>query len=197
MEPNIICLGDIERGKLLLPHLKDIGVNKAHIWIGENDKTIRQNIASNHKIIIEQAKENGLPEVLIFEDDVYFPSKDGFKYFLDNKPDDFDLYLGGIYSGHDKINENNKSINGFYFSGLHCYICHSRFYNTFLSIDTSNEDLDSALGKLTRDGRAKIKVCYPFAAIQRELKSHNTGAIFYHKLFFNEQNTYGFKNATT
>ena len=65
------------------------------------------------------------------EDDVYFPAQDGFEYFLKNKPDDFDIYLGGIYLGSDKVKEMNQRIRH-RFSGLHCYIVHERFYDTFL-----------------------------------------------------------------
>ena len=46
------------------------------------------------------------------------------------------------------------------FSGLHCYVCHSRFYDTFLAAD-EDIDIDQALW-----GKGRFIVCNPMVAIQ-------------------------------
>jgi hypothetical protein len=123
-------------------------------------------IMQAHKQIVRYAKENNLPEVWIMEDDVRFPNIYGVEYFFQNKPKDFDLYLGGIYSGG--IRPDNTVLN---FSGLHCYIVNSRFYDKFLQVP-ENMHLDRGLG-----GKGKFVVCNPFAAIQHNGFSENTGKI--------------------
>lgn len=122
----------------------------------------KRGIAKSHKTIVRKAKELGLPAVLIMEDDVRFCGPGAFKYFLDNIPETYDLYLSGVYYG--KLNDVNK-VNKF--SGLHCYLVHERFYDTFLSIKEEG-NIDNNL-----TGAGYYKVCYPFAAVQHNGFSDN------------------------
>lgn len=123
------------------------------IFVQHKPRCIGINAA--HKQIVRYAKENNLPEILIFEDDVRFPAKDGFQYYLSKKPDDFDLYIGGVYRGD--LDENGVTQK---FTALHCYIIKQKFYDTFLNT-RDDIDIDHAL-----TGLGKFVVCYPFAAIQ-------------------------------
>lgn len=112
-------------------------------------------ISLAHKQIVQYALDQNLDEVLIMEDDVRFCGPGSFRYFLDNRPSEFDLYLAGVYFGVLTSDNTVKQ-----FSGLHCYIVHKRFYDTFLKIDPE-QHLDFAL-----TGKGLYKVCNPFAAIQ-------------------------------
>lgn len=149
-----------------------------------------EGIAMAHTGIVKQAQSEGWPYVVIAEDDCQFFSPLALKHFFDNIPDDFDIYLGGLYAGSEKITADNRLVK--YFCGLHLYIVHSRFYDQYLRSDHYMDSIDNALARLAMNGMAKIVACYPFAAVQRELLSNNSGLIFRHKAFFNAQNTLGY-----
>lgn len=110
----------------------------------------------SHKKIITWAKINNLPEVCIAEDDVLFTSLKSWSYFLENKPTDYDLYLGGIYSG---ISFPDNTV--YSFAGLHLYFCHSRFYDKMLSVPHIR-NIDQGMA-----GMGKFVLCNPFVAKQR------------------------------
>lgn len=131
----------------------------------ENAKPIT-NISRCHKKIIQFAKDNNLEEICVAEDDVHFTAKGAWQYFLNNKPNDFDLYLSSIHGGG--ISSQNQTNS---FSSLLCYIIHNRFYNTFLEANES-EDIDRAM-----NGKGKFVVVNPFATIQAETFSDNTKRI--------------------
>ena len=153
-----------ERLVRLLNELESNNINNFELWEGTVDQySTKRGINKSHKQIVEYAKLAKWDEVLIMEDDVRFCGKDAFNYFLDNKPQDFDIYLSGIYLGEILPDNSVKS-----FSGLHCYIVHSKFYDTFLSTP-DDEHIDRALANL-----GTYKVCNPFAAVQYNGFSSNT-----------------------
>lgn len=129
-------------------------------------KTVEASINASHKFIVQNAKELGLPEVCVFEDDCEFTSATGFHVFQDSKPKEFDLYLGGCYSLNqlaiNRINESDEpavEINNF--TGMHCYIMHERYYDRFLALpDTAHIDVVQA-------GLGNFFVCNPMVAYQR------------------------------
>jgi hypothetical protein len=128
------------------------GIKDYRIWPAVFDSPICKGVSKAHKQIVRCLRN--LPEIIIAEDDIKFPAEDGFEYFLKRKPEDFDLYLGGIYRGEIKDGKTTD------FSGLHLYIIKQKFYDTFLSIN-EEKHLDTEL-----KGKGDYHVCYPFAAIQ-------------------------------
>lgn len=168
----------------MLKELDKLGIDKVYykVWDAVTEfKTTNENISEAHKRIIRYAKEKGLSEVIIAEDDFYFPDKLGLKYFLDNKPNDFDVYLSGVYVGFEKLSEENKKIR--FFSGLHFYIVNEKFYDKFLNCNSRNA-IDAEISNLSKNGLADVYCCYPMAAIQQETPSdNNNGMIFSHKRF--------------
>lgn len=118
-------------------------------------------ISLAHRQIVSWAKENNLPWVIILEDDCHFTSPGAFDFWISKMPDDFDLYLGGLYV-LKKMNVDGSIRD---FSGLHCYIAHSRFYDQFLSVNP-DKNLDSALW-----GLGKYVLCDPLVSIQWETYS--------------------------
>lgn len=185
MIPQIIHrTQDIYRLPILLNELQQQGIQEYELWEGitHKDFTAAKGINLAHKQIVEYAKLKQWNEVLIMEDDVRFCGKGAFQYFIDNKPTDFDIYLSGIYLGdiHDGITK--------FFSGLHCYIVHSRFYDTFLSVP-EEKHIDTGM-----EGLGLFKVCYPFAAIQyngissQTRKHENYDQLLNGRLFYNNFN---------
>jgi hypothetical protein len=155
---NIIHLPErLDRWLTLQKELEEQGITEYKIWDGiiDDGHNTTRAISRAHKQIIQFAKEIGLPEVMIAEDDVQFISPGAFNYFLENKPPDFDIYLASVYHG---IIKEDSSVTDF--SGLTLYIVKSKFYDQFLAVN-ENEDLDRAL-----KNKGKFIICNPFAAIQ-------------------------------
>ena len=112
-------------------------------------------VSKAHKQIVSWAKYTNQSEVLIMEDDIRFTDPLSFQYFLSKKPETFNIYFGGVYRG--TIKDGLVT----HFSGMHCYIIQSHFYDTFLSADES-KDIDNWLSEQPFD----YNICYPMAAIQ-------------------------------
>lgn len=164
MKLNIIHLPHrTDRMDLLLEQLRHQGITDYSIWNGIIDtKITARGISQAHKQIVQFAKENQLPEVLISEDDLKFTSKGAFEFFIKNKPGDFDLYLASIYFG--EISQDNKVED---FSGLTFYIISRKFYEVFLNVP-EHDNIDRLLKK-----RGKYIVSNPFTVIQHNGFSDN------------------------
>lgn len=119
-------------------------------------------ISQAHKQIVRYARDMKMPMVCIGEDDLHLTDTGAFEYFIKNIPDDFDLYLSGIY--HGKIEQDNTVKE---FCALHLYIVHQRFYDCFLGVDELT-NLDRGL-----KNRGRYVVCNPFCAIQHPGWSDN------------------------
>lgn len=101
-------------------------------------------ICRAHKQIVRWAKQTGLREVCIGEDDLKFLAPGAWWYFLDQKPKDFDIYLGGVFHGH--IAPDNSITD---WCGMTLYIVRERFYDTFLNLNEAN-NLDRELANKGR-----------------------------------------------
>ena len=132
---------------------------------------VLESITSSFKMIVMLAKDNGLKEVAIGEDDLMFPAEDGWEYFLRNKPEEFDVYIGGTYYINKPEEYKPPVIKVKEWVGNHCIIIHEKYYDTFLSLpdnchcDTANSD------------KGDFYVCFPFAALQRPGFSANNNTI--------------------
>lgn len=144
------------------------GQNTRHIvWDGIIDKPVFKGISKSHKAIIKHAKDKNIEQVCVMEDDCKFSHHNSYKYFLQNIPQEFDLYTGLVYQG--EIGEDNRLLNGF--SGiLTFYICHQRFYDTFLKLNPEKH-LDNALGEIAFNHL--FFVCLPMVVTQLNGFSYN------------------------
>lgn len=88
-----------------------------------------KNINAAHKKVIKYGKDNNLPYIHIAEDDFVFTGKGGWKYYLDNLPESFDMYCSVIYHG---TVENQKVLSAFS-GGMSLYTIHSKFYDKILN----------------------------------------------------------------
>lgn len=159
----------IEKYQPLMDELSRQGIADYEIWPALILPDVIESISASHKAIIRDAKEKGLKEICIAEDDVYFPAADGWQYFLKNKPEDYELYLAASYGGYSE----KQPI------GFHLYCIHEQFYDKLLSIP-DNCHIDTGTWWL---GKEKFVFCYPFAALQRPgFSANNMSHADYNKI---------------
>jgi len=145
-----------ERYPRLINELKTQGIENYEIVPAVWDvRGVEHGINRAHKNCIQYAKDNRLNEIMVLEDDARFCGEGAFQYFINNIPLQYDLYLGSVYLG--EILEDNTVRS---FSGMGCYICHSKFYDTFLSVP-DDQHIDRIM-----EGRGKFYVSNPFTCIQ-------------------------------
>jgi len=182
MELHIIHLPHrSDRLTLLNQEFETQNITAYKIWNGiihpSNPAT---GISQAHKQIVRYALENGLPEILIGEDDLKFTAPGAFDYYLQQKPTEYDLYLGGISYG--QLNSDN-TVNDF--SGTLLYMVHERFYQTFLSIP-EDKNLDRSLKH-----KGKYIVCDPQPVIEHYGYSDHLKGYFDYSEFFEARNLFG------
>lgn len=115
--------------------------------------SVIDSIAASHKMIVQNAKDKGIKECFILEQDATFTSPNAWKYFLDNKPKSFDLYLWGSHI----VPLSNKCVCGF-----QLYVISEKFYSIFLEVPNGLH-IDSAMDEIKGD----YHFCYPFPCLQR------------------------------
>ncbi|MGK2863047.1 MAG: hypothetical protein ACSLE0_14020 [Chitinophagaceae bacterium] len=152
-----------DRRILLEKELRSQQIVNFKIWKGIMNETLPvRGISRAHKQIIVWAKQNNLTEVVIAEDDVHFSAPGAFQYFIDQKPNDFDIYLGAVSWG--KVQANNVIRD---FSGAMLYIAHQRFYDTILDL-SEDQNYDRAMA-----GLGKFIVCNPMVVYPHNGYSDN------------------------
>lgn len=162
---NIIVGNRPERVPLLMEELQRQGITNYKFWDGVYFRhSVKASINEAHKQIVRYAKLAEFGDVLIAEDDFIGTHPDSFKFFISQTPKEYDMYLSMVYLG--QLDEQNRVKS---FTGMTLYSVHSRFYDTFLSVDPE-EHIDRALA-----GLGDYHVCNPFAFIQRNGFSSNTG----------------------
>jgi hypothetical protein len=120
------------------------GVEDYKVWDGIHDSNKIRAISLAHKQIVQYAKEKGLPEICIAEDDITFMCCGAFDYYLQNKPTRFSIYMGGI---SNLLKKEDDYITDF--RGMTLYTVHESFYDKFLAVpETVNIDAGlKGLGK--------------------------------------------------
>lgn len=161
---KIHILHDNQRSERLEPLLKELaaqGITDYEIIQPEIDpkKFPFENINHAHKSLVRMAKEKGMKEICIMEDDNYFVSPNAWKYFLENKPKDYTVYVSATYimpPSHNLL------------TGFQMYFVHEKFYDLYLSVP-DKVHIDNAICDL----KSNHKICYPFASLQRPGYSAN------------------------
>jgi hypothetical protein len=167
MRLNIINLPERIDRRISADHqMQEQGITDYEYWDGIKDPFMSfRGICKAHKQIVSHAKQNGLSSVCIAEDDIIFTAPNAWSYFLDNTPEDFDIYLGMIYQG---TLVNNRVAD--FWCGMTLYMVHERFYDRFLSIRETN-NIDRELSKMR--GSFRFMVCDPFVCEQMDGYSDN------------------------
>jgi len=165
-----------KRYSVLMEELQTQDITKYKIWDAVHSDTIIKSINLAHKQIVRWAKENELPFVTIAEDDIKFCDRGAYDYFVANVPDDYDLFLGGIFLGViDEYNEVKE------FTGLTLYRIANHFFDTFLSLP-EDEHIDQALAN-----KGKYVVCNPFTVTQHNGVSSQSNQYCNYDTFFTER----------
>ncbi len=140
-----------------------------------NPSNTKQAIHISHKKIIQHAKDNNLPHILIAEDDIKFSHPNSFNYFISQIPESYDIFSGLVYSA---TMEGNRVINGA--SGIMTlYSVSQKFYQFFLSMDVNNH-VDRECGLTAY--KHEYYVCEPMVCEQRGGISHQLKReMYYHE----------------
>lgn len=159
-----------ERYHPLMEEIERQGVIDFEFFPAIEAKTPVESINAGFKAIIRKAKEEGLKECAIWEDDNYFANANGWLYFLNNKPKEYDIFIGGSYLIDNRIEYKSPVTKVPEYIGNHCILVHSRYYDRFLSVP-DDVHIDVAQG-----GLGDFYLCYPMAALQRAGWSSNNSA---------------------
>lgn len=140
-------------------------------------------INQSFKKIVRWAKEQKLHMVCIAEDDIIFSAPGAWQYYLDQMPEEFDIYSGGIYSGHVV---GNRIMNGY--SGNTLITVHKRFYDFFLSL-TDEDHLDRHLGNYAFE--KLYLLCQPYVVYQFSGYSDNHRRPTSHEVYLEKVKLFG------
>lgn len=167
-----------DRYAKLMNELSNQNISDYRFWDGIHAETVQKGVNLAHKQIVRYAKEMQLSKVLISEDDLKFTDNGAFEYYLNNEPNNYDLYLASIFLG--------KIVNGIAerFTALTLYMVAERFYDTFLSTP-DHLHIDHALA-----GLGRYVVCEPFICTQHNGHSDNTGKYQNYDILFENRKLY-------
>jgi hypothetical protein len=157
-------------------------------WEGNDEperRYTKRAICQSHKRIVQYAKDNKLPYVLIMEDDCRFSAPGAFQYFIDSTPDDFDIFCALIY--HGEVSEEFQIKNGM--SGtMTLYRVHERFYNFILNEIPDDCHIDRELGGHAH--RFKYFVSEPMVCFQSGGFSDNLKTTMYYDVYLEGKSLY-------
>jgi len=183
-EPKLNLILDsrrIEKYQPLIDELKRQKIVNYELWPCLMYPKVVNSINASHKMIVWDAKEKGLKECYIGEDDLMFPSDHGWQWFLKNKPIIFDIYSAGNYLSFDRPKEPG-AVKVDCIVGFHLYIIQERFYDTFLSTP-DDQHIDTAQ-------KGELFVCYPMPGLQRAGFSANNMAECNYNAVLNDEDIY-------
>jgi hypothetical protein len=139
-----------------------------------------------HKNIVRWAKENEMPYVWICEDDVKFTHPKAIEYFESQIPTTpgINLFFGGIWQSVWVGGELRR------WSGTHCYIVFSRFYDKLLNAP-EKEPIDVWLSRWhSIYGGNRLRTCKPLIASCYDGISGTTGNNLIHSALIGEDNEF-------
>lgn len=146
--------------------MNEQGVGNYKVWDGIHDTNKIRAISRAHKRIVQYAKENGLPEICIAEDDIVFLEKGAFEYYLRNKPAEFSIYMGGLSNILNRMEDFILD-----FRGLTLYTIHESFYDRFLSVP-EDINIDAGLKNMGKYYLCTKVVCTQRAGYSYHKKRH-------------------------
>ena len=170
----LTCKDSAFRIPELEKQFREQGITNFELVFGENISENKHEkphtiIANGHKAIVERNLDK--PYITIVEDDILFTSPNSWRYYVDSfkyLPDDWDIYLGGVYkpSYVSDINIADRLSTCSDYSGLHFYTIHQRFYKDFLKTP-KNAHIDKYMFELS----AKSYLLNPVPSIQQGIFS--------------------------
>ena len=150
----------IDRRKSFENEMEFQGIVDYKVWDAVyNDKMPFVGCCQSHKQIVRDARERGLNQVIIAEDDIRFTSFGAWQYFLDCIPESFDFYMGVSYNLN---NYPNGIVNGI-FDSTTLYCISESFYDDFLAINEFDH-LDRQLSRMV--DKKEFRICQPYVVFQ-------------------------------
>jgi hypothetical protein len=146
--------------------MNEQGITDYKVWDGIHDVDRIRAISRAHKQIVQYAKDQGLPEICIAEDDVIFTGEGAFDYYLQNKPNEFSIYIGGL---SNVLKRECEYITDF--RGMTLYTVHECFYDKFLSV-SETINIDAGLKGLGMYYLCNKVVCSQRAGYSYHKKRH-------------------------
>lgn len=164
-----------DRAVILEQELLSQGIKDDVIFVNAvtDGRSPVRNISRAHKTCVRMAKEAGVDHVIILEDDVHFLCPKSFARFIElskHLPPDWDIFLSGAYDAHiEPYSEHLRRVTKF--SGLHCYMVNSRYYDYFLS---ASEIINIDKWMSTPGyGKSNAYLAYPMLIMQHDGFSDN------------------------
>lgn len=141
-------------------------INKQHLWLEKiwepvPAKSVVESINLSFKRIVKYAKEKGLHEVCIMEDDLQFTCQGAWDYFLINMPLEFDIWVGGNYLLNDPDKYTAPRYKLDEYVGNQLIVINEKYYDRFLEVK------DIAHIDTIQKGRGDFYACWPMVALQR------------------------------
>lgn len=169
------------------------GIRNYQFWSGVICNPHFTGISKAHKNIVRYAKQQRLKSITIAEDDCTFSDYFAYKYYIDNIPKEFSLYLSSIYFG--QINEYNIVED---FCGFTLYTIHESYYDTFLATNEIGHIDRSQCERRERMNdspiiipKGKFVVCPLFTTYQKEGFSDNVmGEVSYNEKYLGHRKFY-------
>lgn len=138
-------------------------------------------------MIVRDAKKKGLKEVCIGEDDLWFPSENGWKYFLENKPEKYQIYAGCNYIAFQRP-EKHGLMKVDCIIGFHLYFIHECYYDQFLATP-DDQHIDGA------QKGDEMYVIYPFPSLQRPgFSANNRGEPVNYNVILKKEDIYMYES---
>lgn len=160
-----------DRFNHIMSEIHKQGITDYKKFDGIHDKHFpKKGILQAHKSVVREAKENGWQSVIVAEDDLRFFAPGAWQYFLDNTPDDYDIYFAMIYVGD--VDSDNRIISTC--SGMTMYRVHERFYDIFLSIPEHDGGVHIDRYITSMHDKYKFFVCDKYVCEQIGGTSDNT-----------------------
>lgn len=151
-----------EKEPLFKEQLERQGIKKYEIFPAiVLTHSVIESISASFKEVIRQAKENNEEEICIFEDDIFMPNENAWKYFLENKPAKYSVYIGGNYLIDNRLNYTAPLVQCNEWVGNHCILVHNSYFDTWLETDEKLH-CDNA-----QANKGIFYSCFPFIALQR------------------------------
>ena len=189
-EYNIINVINLEHRELRLQQFHEQSVKEQfgyRVWPGiicrGNNK---QGINRAHKQIVQYAKDNNLSFVVIAEDDCRFFGDGGaWRYFLNNIPNDYDIYFSMFYACDTMVEDRIMDV----FSGMTMYMVNQRFYDVFLSLPDDCHIDREMLGPIAKN--YLFMVCPQVICEQDGSRSDNTQTTMNYRPFLKGRKIFG------
>ena len=172
---ELYCIHLEEQGERLdnlREHLVQFGDRiKLNVIEGIKEKMGNIGCAKSHQKAVRYAKENGLDEIIVVEDDVKFDKRsiENYRLAYSHLPKDCDILLGGVSwvkSVKQRISMNLVKLGDF--SASHFVLYRDKCYDKILCWNETFEknNIDRYIGQLSARGSLNVYCCHPFIATQ-------------------------------